>query len=503
MATQPGPLTQWPWQKLGNMKYLLLAPWLAHSTHSFMVRKPGERATLGLLIFAVLLLRLLLAQLWITVSRLKTANSKHRIVDKSLEFEQVDRESNWDDQIILTALLFYMANMLIPGLPQSPLWDPKGVLIVIALHAGPVEFLYYWFHRALHHHYLYSRYHSHHHASIVTQPITSVIHPFAEELVYFLLFSIPFVALVSTGTASLAAGFGYLIYIDFMNYMGHCNFEMVPKWLFNAFPPLKYFMYTPSFHSLHHTKFRTNYSLYMPIYDYIYGTMDESSEELYEKSMIKKEEIVDVVHLTHLTTLQSVFHSRIGFASLASKPYSNKCHLWILFPFSCALAFVASIFGTTLTVERNKLKKLHMETWLVPRFTFQYLSGIGKETINDMIENSILEADKRGAKVISLGLLNQEDELNGYGKLYVKRNPMLKAKIVDGTSLATAVLLNHIPKETESVLLAGRVSKLALSLCLALSHKGIEVEVIHKEKYKILKQKCHLDFKVFGFTSVL
>lgn len=52
---------------------------------------------------------------------------------------------------------------------------------------------------------------------------------------------------------------------------------------------------------------------------------------------------------------------------------------------------------------------------------------------------------------------------------------MLKAKIVDGTSLATAVLLNHIPKETESVLLVGRVSKLAFSLCLALSHKAIKV----------------------------
>ncbi|XP_042453335.1 very-long-chain aldehyde decarbonylase GL1-6-like [Zingiber officinale] len=489
MASQPGPLTQWPWQKLGNLKYLLLAPWLAHSTRNFMVRKAGERATLDLFIFPIFLLRLLLAQLWITVSRLKTANGKQRIVDKSLEFEQVDRERNWDDQIILTALLYYMANVLIPGVPQAPLWDSKGVLVVIALHTGPVEFLYYWFHRALHHHYLYSRYHSHHHASIVTEPITSVIHPFAEELVYFLLFAIPLVTTALTGIISLAAGFGYLIYIDFMNYMGHCNFEMVPKWLFNAFPPLKYFMYTPSFHSLHHTKFRTNYSLFMPIYDYIYGTMDESSEELYEKSLTKKEEIVDVVHLTHLTTLQSMYHSRIAFASLASKPYSNKCYLWILFPFSYALVFVASIFGTTVTVERNKFKKLHMETWVVPRFTFQYLSGIEKEKINDMIENSILEADKMGAKVISLGLLNQDDELNEYGKLYVKRNPMLKAKIVDGTSLATAVLLNRIPEETESVLLVGRVSKLALSLCLALSHKGIKVEVAHKEKYKILKQK--------------
>jgi aldehyde decarbonylase len=30
-----------------------------------------------------------------------------------------------------------------------------------------------------------------------------------------------------------------------------------------------------------------------------------------------------------------------------------------------------------------------------------------REAINDLIENAILEADKRGVKVLSLGLLNQ------------------------------------------------------------------------------------------------
>ncbi|EHA8587097.1 putative protein CER1-like 1 [Cocos nucifera] len=111
---------------------------------------------------------------------------------------------------------------------------------------GPVEFLYYWFHRALHHHFLYSRYHSHHHASIVVEPITSVIHPFAEHVAYSLLFSIPMLATAFTGTASVLSIFGYIAYIDFMNNLGHCNFELVPQWLFRAFPPLKYLMYTPS-----------------------------------------------------------------------------------------------------------------------------------------------------------------------------------------------------------------------------------------------------------------
>ncbi|KAE8723143.1 hypothetical protein F3Y22_tig00013040pilonHSYRG00191 [Hibiscus syriacus] len=114
------------------------------------------------------------------------------------------------------------------------------------LHAGPVEFFYYWLHRALQHHYLYSRYHSHHHSSIVTEPITSVIHPFAEHIAYFILFAIPILMIVLSGTASVFALAAYITYLDFMNNMGHCNFELIPNWLFTFFPPLTYIIYNPS-----------------------------------------------------------------------------------------------------------------------------------------------------------------------------------------------------------------------------------------------------------------
>jgi aldehyde decarbonylase len=76
--------------------------------------------------------------------------------------------------------------------------------------------------------------------------IAAVIHPFAEELVYFVLLGIPVFTMVGTGTASVVVTNGYLVYVDFMNYLGHCNFELVPKLLFDVFPPLKYLMYTPS-----------------------------------------------------------------------------------------------------------------------------------------------------------------------------------------------------------------------------------------------------------------
>ncbi|KAM1157249.1 hypothetical protein ACFX1X_028197 [Malus domestica] len=140
----------------------------------------------------------------------------------------------------------YLSNRLFSGAQNVPLWRTDGVVLTILLHAGPVEYLYYWFHRALHHHYLYSCYHSHHHSSTVTEPITSVIHPFAEHIVYSLLFSIPMLATVFMGTVSVLSCVGYNTYIEFMNNMGHCNFELIPNYLFSLFPPLEYLMYTSS-----------------------------------------------------------------------------------------------------------------------------------------------------------------------------------------------------------------------------------------------------------------
>ncbi|CAL9082338.1 unnamed protein product [Musa acuminata var. zebrina] len=74
--------------------------------------------------------------------------------------------------------------------------------------------------------------------------------------------------------------------------------------------------------------------------------------------------------------------------------------------------------------------------------------------------------------------------------LYVTRNPKLNVRIVDGTSLAVAVVLHSIPKGTHSVLLlVGNVSKMALSLCLALCQIDIQVEMVQRDKFNLLKQR--------------
>lgn len=127
------------------------------------------------------------------------------------------------------------------------------------------------------------------------------------------------------------------------------------------------------FHSLHHTQFRSNYSLFMPIYDYIYGTTDERSDSLYETSLERGEERADVVHLTHLTSPHSIYHFRLGLPSLASHslPLYPKWYLCLMWPltFSSYLLFTL-LSSSSFVFQRNRLLHLTIHSSLLPRFSF-------------------------------------------------------------------------------------------------------------------------------------
>ncbi|KAL2319374.1 hypothetical protein Fmac_028343 [Flemingia macrophylla] len=112
-------------------------------------------------------------------------------------------------------------------------------------------------------------------------------------------------------------------------------------------------------------------------------------------------------------------------------------------------------------------------------------------TINKMIEEAILDADKKGIKVLSLGLMNQDEELNIYGGLYVSRNPKIKVKVVDGSSLVVAIVINNIPKGTTQVLLRGKLTKVAYALAYALCQQGIKVATMHTDDYTRLQNSSY------------
>lgn len=99
--------------------------------------------------------------------------------------------------------------------------------------------------------------------------------------------------------------------------------------------------------------------------------MDKSSDTLYENSLKRPEDSPDVVHLTHLTTLESIYHLRLGFASLASTPEVSKWYLWLMWPVTLWSVMVTRIYGSTFTLERNIFKNLNLQTWAVPKYSIQ------------------------------------------------------------------------------------------------------------------------------------
>ncbi|KAK9106937.1 hypothetical protein Syun_022948 [Stephania yunnanensis] len=205
------------------------------------------------------------------------------------------------------------------------------------------------------------------------------------------------------------------------------------------------------FHSLHHTKFRTNYSLFMPIYDYIYGTADKSSDSLYETSLKRQEESPNLVHLTHFTTIDSICHSRLGFASWAASPYSSsRWYLKLLTWWSSTM--LRWMLNHPIVVERHKLNQLNLQTWAVPRYKFH------------------------------------DQELNKHGALFIQKHPNMKLRVVDGSGLAVATVLHSIPKGTKQVFLHGNIisSKVIFAIVKALILDGVQVVTPCKDQVDIL-----------------
>ncbi|GAB4835752.1 hypothetical protein Ancab_000662 [Ancistrocladus abbreviatus] len=211
----------------------------------------------------------------------------------------------------------------------------------------------------------------------------------------------PLLATAYTGTASVMAATGYITYINFMNNMGHCIFEFVPKWVFSIFPPLKYLMYT--------------------------------------------------------------------------SPLASKWYLWAMWPTTAWLMILTRVYGRTFIVERNTFKQLK------------------SQSCSASLQHKWL--------ICCCFLLNQPEqpqqgeELNRNGEFYVEKHPKLRVKLVDGSSLVAAVVLNSIPKGTAQVLLRGKLSKVAYSIVLSLCQKDIQVAALRMDEYEKLKIALAPDYR--------
>lgn len=156
-------------------------------------------------------------------------------------------------------------------------------LVLIGAHVLIVEPLYYFYHRILHMKKLYLHHHQYHHLSTTVTPNTSFTFTALERFSYTLLFAIPIITAALLNVLTIYGFILYFIVFDVLNTIGHLNYEIFHKNFYKS--PLKYIIYTPSFHSQHHSKFRKNYALFMPLWDHLFHTVEETTDDVFKSAV--------------------------------------------------------------------------------------------------------------------------------------------------------------------------------------------------------------------------
>ncbi|XP_051120715.1 very-long-chain aldehyde decarbonylase CER3 [Andrographis paniculata] len=493
------PLFAWPWEGLGSCKIVMYVMFLGKAMQS---KYQGESMKLGtwcLHMFIICMLRLLIHQSWSSYTNMLFLSRNRRIIKEGVDFNQIDNEWHWDNFILLQAIIGAFIVLSSPSNQAIPLWNIKGNMVAILLHITASEPLFYYIHKCFHGSYLFSHYHHLHHSSPVPQPFTAGHATFLEHLLLTVVIGVPIFGSFTAGLGSLSLIYTHVLAFDFLRCLGHSNVEIIPHRIFELIPFLKYVIYTPTYHSLHHAEMHTNYCLFMPLFDALGNTLNMDSWELHRQnsnnSSGENARVPDFVFLAHVVDMSSALHAPFVYRSVASLPYYTRIYLLPMLPVSFfAMLFMWAKSKTFLVSFYNLRNRLH-QTWVVPRFGFQYFLPFAAQGINRQIEEAILRANKLGVKVISLAALNKNEALNGGGTLFVNKHPDLKVRVVHGNTLTAAVILHEIPEDVTEVFLTGATSKLGRAIALYLCRKQVRVLMLtsSRERFRKIQKEAPAD----------
>ncbi|KAL9224140.1 hypothetical protein vseg_000206 [Gypsophila vaccaria] len=497
------PLANWPWQFLGPHKYILYAPFVAHL---LMLWWKGE-SIINTWCFNLLLLCVLrygIYQFWHTYCSMHFLSHKRRINHQGIDFKQIDHEWDWDNFLILQTIVgATMVYMYPTSTNWRVVWDSRGFIVGLLLHMLISEPLYYYIHRYVHNHQnLYTSYHLFHHSSPVLQPFTAGNGAFMEQILMMIIMGIPVLGASVIGHGSISLVYLYILAFDFLRCMGHSNVEIFSHKFFEALPLFRYIIYTPMYHSIHHSEKDSNFCLFMPLFDLLGNTLYDKSWELHKQVSLnvgKNVKVPDFVFLAHIVDITSAMHVPWLFRGFAATPYSTKWFLLPIWPGTFIVMFLMWAWAKTFVVTFYNLRaKLH-HTWVVPRFGFQYFLPFATKGINKQIEQAILKADRMGVKVLSLAALNKNEALNGGGTLFVNKHPNLRVRVVHGNTLTAAVILDQIPKDVKEVFLTGATSKLGRAIALYLCRKQVRVLMLtlSTERFQKIQKEAPVDFQKY------
>ncbi|CAN8301508.1 unnamed protein product [Cochlearia groenlandica] len=499
-------LSAWPWGNFGNLKYLLYGPLLAQVVYSWTYKEDYSKAIWCLHILIICGIKGFIHVFWSSFNGTLFLTRTLRINPKGVDFKQIDHEWHWDNYILMQAIIASMILYISPPfmmmkMDSLPLWNTKGLITLIVLHVTFSEPLYYFLHRSFHrYNYLFKHYHSFHHSSRVPHPMTAGNVTLLENLIICVIVGVPLIGSCLLGFGSISLIYGYAITFDFLRCLGHCNVEIFPYKLFETLPILRYLIYTPTYHSLHHKDMATNFCLFMPLFDVLGNTLNPNSWELQKKIRLasgKRTRVPEFVFLAHGVDIMSGMHAPFVLRSFASMPYTTQLFLLPLWPLTFITMLAMWVWSKAFLVSYYTLRNNICQTWTVPRFGFQYFLPFATQGINNQIENAILRADKIGVKVISLAALNKNEALNGGGTFFVNKHTDLRVRVVHGNTLTAAVILNEIREDVKEVFLTGATSKLGRAIALYLCRRGVRVLMLTLsiERFQKIQKETDVEFQ--------
>ncbi len=140
---------------------------------------------------------------------------------------------------------------------------------------------FYWWHRIMHHPFLFKRVHLVHHKSTNPSPWTAyAFHPFEAIIEVGIHPLIAFTLPIYTP----AIGIFFLFQIAY-NVYGHLGYELYPKGFNKNW--IGKWINTSVAHNLHHKKFDGNYGLYLLFWDRLMGTLRKDYDDTFDNSTNK------------------------------------------------------------------------------------------------------------------------------------------------------------------------------------------------------------------------
>lgn len=217
------------------------------------------------------------SSLWI---RFSAWAQRHRIVAKGMDCSTLSSG-------LLTALLVLALDvalgitLLHTGVFQFVTDFTWGAfLLTFAAMFVWVEIYFYYSHRLLHHPKLFWL-HRQHHQQMPLNPWTSLSFSVGERVI--VLFGAVVVPALITQFVAVPAvailGYFFLNYV--LNVFGHLNVEVIPnRWVRSFWGR---WLLTPTYHGLHHIRYRGHYGLFTPFLDKLHGSYFEDYPEFHQQ----------------------------------------------------------------------------------------------------------------------------------------------------------------------------------------------------------------------------